>query len=71
MESKLLRVECLLKGVADATNYLLTVKDYNQGINQALDTLGKATKLDRIYIFNVHPHPQWKKNLLIVNYGNG
>ncbi|GAB4312777.1 MAG: hypothetical protein Kow0091_19450 [Geminocystis sp.] len=61
MESKLLRVECLLKGVADATNYLLTVKDYNQGINQALDTLGKATKLDRIYIFNVHPHPQWKK----------
>lgn len=61
MESKLLRVERLLKGVADATNYLLTVKDYNKGINQALDTLGKATKVDRIYIFNVHPHPQWDK----------
>ncbi|WP_324282279.1 hypothetical protein VKI22_17840 [Cyanobacterium aponinum UTEX 3221] len=50
MESKLLRVERLLKGVADATNYLLTVKDYNQDINQALDTLGKATKSENYKI---------------------
>ena len=58
MEKKLLRVERLLKGVADATNYLLTMADYSQGINEALATLGNATEVDRIYIFHIHPHPE-------------
>ncbi|MGI0482176.1 ATP-binding protein [Geminocystis sp. CENA526] len=58
MKKKLLRVERLLKGVADATNYLLTMADYSQGINEVLATLGQATEVDRIYIFHVHPHPE-------------
>ena len=49
----------LLQGIADATNCLLTVEDYNESVNQALGILGNATQVDRIYIFNVHPHPQW------------
>lgn len=57
MKKNLLRVERLLKGVADATNYLLTMTDYSEGINEALATLGEATEVDRIYIFYIHSHP--------------
>ena len=58
---KLLSVERLLRGIGDATNYLLTIDDYHQGVNQALATIGNAIEVDRIYIFSVHPHPQTQK----------
>lgn len=49
--------ERLLQGIALANNYLLTISDYNQSIDSALAALGKATQVDRIYIFETHQHP--------------
>lgn len=48
----------LLHRITIATNCLLTVKDYHQSINRALNALGLATDVDRIYIFENHPHPE-------------
>ncbi|MEB3357499.1 MAG: ATP-binding protein [Synechococcales bacterium] len=47
----------LLQGIAIATNQLLTVKSYQGSVQAALDALGPATDVDRIYIFENHPHP--------------
>ncbi len=47
----------LLQGIAIATNRLLTVNNDHQAIQSALDALGPATDVDRIYIFENHPHP--------------
>jgi len=57
LRDRLERSERLLQGIADATNCLLTVSDYQQSVNQALATLGHATQVDRIYIFTNHLHP--------------
>lgn len=46
----------LLQGVAEATKQLLTIGDYQTAINQALATLGQVTGVDRVYIFQIHPH---------------
>jgi PAS domain S-box-containing protein len=48
----------LLQGVAEATSQLLTSSDFTAGINTALATLGQATAVDRVYIFEAHPHPE-------------
>lgn len=40
----------LLMGVADATNALLTLNDYEKAIMQAIESLGKASEVDRVYI---------------------
>lgn len=48
----------LLQGIAIATNRLLTVKSPYQAVQAALDALGAATDVDRIYIFENHPHPE-------------
>ncbi|HEY9668034.1 MAG TPA: PAS domain S-box protein, partial [Coleofasciculaceae cyanobacterium] len=47
----------LLQGVARATNQLLTTDDLADAINQALCLLGQVTDVDRVYIFEIHPHP--------------
>ncbi|MBE9064424.1 ATP-binding protein [cf. Phormidesmis sp. LEGE 11477] len=47
----------LLKGVASATNRLLTTQDYRQAVDEALAILGAAIQVDRIYIFETHSHP--------------
>lgn len=48
----------LWQGVAEATNQLLTTGDYATAINQALATLGLVTGVDRVYVVEIHPHPQ-------------
>jgi PAS domain S-box-containing protein len=40
----------LLMGVADATNALLTLNDYKKAIIQAIESLGKASEVDKVYI---------------------
>jgi signal transduction histidine kinase/DNA-binding NarL/FixJ family response regulator len=45
----------LLQGIAQATNCLLTITDYYQSVQMALEALGPATGVDRIYIFENHP----------------
>lgn len=47
----------LLRGIALATNRLLTTADHYEGVQAALAALGEATDVDRIYIFQQHPHP--------------
>lgn len=51
----------LLQGVAEATHQLLTNGDFATAINQSLATLGDVTGVDRVYIFEVHPHPQTRE----------
>ncbi len=41
----------LLRGMATATQALLTVEKLDEAINQALACLGQATQVDRVYIF--------------------
>lgn len=50
--------QSLVQGVALATNQLLTSGDYATGINLALATLGRVSGVDRVYILEIHPHPQ-------------
>lgn len=48
----------LLQGVAQATNQLLTIGDLATAIKHTLATLGQVTHVDRVYIFEIHPHPE-------------
>ncbi|MEO1133802.1 MAG: histidine kinase dimerization/phospho-acceptor domain-containing protein, partial [Cyanobacteria bacterium J06639_1] len=48
----------LLQGIAIASNSLLTVAGYRESVQAALDALGPAADVDRIYIFENHPHPE-------------
>jgi len=43
---------------------LLTIEDYEQSINAALAALGNAVIVDRIYIFENHPHPNTGEMLM-------
>ncbi|MBD2462947.1 PAS domain S-box protein [Oscillatoria sp. FACHB-1407] len=47
----------LLRGVAQATSQLLTSRDFDSAIHNALTTLGQVTQVDRVYICDIHPHP--------------
>ncbi|MBE9180485.1 PAS domain S-box protein [Oculatella sp. LEGE 06141] len=47
----------LLRGVAEATSQLLN-GDYTQAIQRSIATLGAVTEVDRVYIFETHPHPE-------------
>ncbi len=46
----------LLSGIANAANSLLSVVDYDRSIDSALVALGKATNVDRVYIFENYFH---------------
>ncbi|MEI7828604.1 MAG: PAS domain S-box protein [Prolixibacteraceae bacterium] len=50
-ESNLLRQSQILSGTAQAMNYLLTIHDHDQAVQKALETIGLATRVDRVYIF--------------------
>ncbi len=48
----------LLQGVSEAAIRLLTVYDHQSSIKEALEIAGKAGNMDRVYIFQDHPHPE-------------
>ncbi len=48
----------LLKSVADAINYLITISDFNEAMVSALRSLGEATGVDRVYVFENHYDPE-------------
>jgi signal transduction histidine kinase/CheY-like chemotaxis protein/PAS domain-containing protein len=50
-EALLLRQSRLVQGVAEATNCLLIQENYSVAIDHALQVLGNATEVSRIYIF--------------------
>jgi rsbT co-antagonist protein RsbR len=56
-ERQLRQQSTLLQGVAGAAGHLLTNLDETTAINETLGTLGAVTGVDRIYIFENHPHP--------------
>ncbi len=47
----------LLGGIAKAKTSLLTIKDYDQAIRRAVDTLGETAGVDRVYVFENHNGP--------------
>ncbi|NJR62979.1 MAG: EAL domain-containing protein [Cyanobacteria bacterium CRU_2_1] len=57
-ELELHRRDALLRGVAEATNYLLTHPEFNLAIPEVLAILGQASGADRIYLYENHPHPE-------------
>jgi signal transduction histidine kinase/DNA-binding response OmpR family regulator len=48
----------LLQGIALANKNLLTLPDIQTAVQSALAAIGPATDVDRIYIFENHPHPE-------------
>ncbi|MFQ5614038.1 MAG: histidine kinase N-terminal 7TM domain-containing protein, partial [Anaerolineae bacterium] len=56
-EAELRRQGRLLEGVARATNLLLTNRNHIAAIDQALAVLGRAAGVDRVRVFENHPHP--------------
>lgn len=56
VEAALLDRDNLLQAVAAATNCLLTNADSTQAIPQVLAILGEAARVDRVYIYENHPH---------------
>ena len=57
-EAELRKRDRLLQSVAEATAHLLETVGYDQAIAKALDTLGSAAGVDRICIWENHPHPE-------------
>lgn len=53
-EKELKKKDTLLTAVADASIILLLNPDHKSAINTALEILGKATNVDRVYIFENH-----------------
>ena len=58
----------LLKGVSEAAIRLLTVYDHESAIREALATVGKAGNMDRVYIFQDHPHPESGEGAFSLKY---
>ncbi|MEI6442123.1 MAG: EAL domain-containing protein [Nostocales cyanobacterium ELA583] len=56
-EIELRQRDCLLQAVAQAANYLLAEMNYEIAIEKALAVLGEATNVERVYLFQNHPHP--------------
>lgn len=57
-ETELIKRDNLLQGVAQATHYLLTNTAFEDAIQQALSILGQAAGVDRVYIYENHPHTE-------------
>lgn len=57
-EAEIYKHDRLLRGVAEATNYLLTSTDYDKAFAKALEILGSAAGVDRVYTYQNHPHPK-------------
>jgi two-component system, sensor histidine kinase and response regulator len=64
VEQKVLFAEQLLQGVASATQDLLTIANYEKSIQSAMQALGKATQVDRIYIFRHDLHSENQQPLM-------
>ncbi|MFM7405122.1 MAG: EAL domain-containing protein [Cuspidothrix sp.] len=56
-ELQLKQRDRLLQGVAEAANYLLAEMNYEIAIEKALAVLGESTGVERVYLFQNHPHP--------------
>lgn len=67
-EAELYKRDILLRGVAEATNHLLTNTDYDTAFAKALETLGVAAGVDRVYIYENHPHPITGETVMSIRF---
>ncbi|HLO49496.1 MAG TPA: diguanylate cyclase [Kamptonema sp.] len=67
-EAELQKRETLLQGVATAMHHLLTDADHKAAIIKALATLGEVTGVDRVYIYETHPHPETAQPALSLRF---
>jgi len=58
----------LLASVASAAHTLLTLADCDQAIIRAIDSVGRVLDVDRICVFEMHPHPQTEEALVSRRY---
>lgn len=58
----------LLKGVSEAALRLLTDHDHESSVKEALATVGEAGNIDRVYIFQDHPHPESGEGAFSLKY---
>jgi diguanylate cyclase (GGDEF)-like protein len=67
-EESLKTQRLLLKGVSEAAIRLLTDFDHDSAIREALATVGEAGNIDRVYIFQDHPHPESGEGAFSLKY---
>lgn len=58
----------LLQAVAEASTHLLTEMDYDIAIQNAIAILGQAAKVDRVCIFENHPHDPSQENAMTMRW---
>jgi PAS domain S-box-containing protein len=54
-ESQLIQKDILLAATAQAANELLREEDLEAGIGKSMRIIGRAAKVDRVYVFRYHP----------------
>ncbi len=58
-ENLLIRRDRISSGLTVAANWLLNkYADFGERLTEALSVLGGACDVDRVYIFEIHPHPE-------------
>jgi len=67
-ENDLYKKERLLRGVAEASNKLLSLDSFYNRINKALEIMGRAAEIDRVYIFENSRDPKNKELLMTQIY---
>ncbi len=67
-EDELRHRDILLESVAKSTQFLLTSKDFDTGINAAIEVLGGAANVDRVYIFENHADPETGEHMMSQRY---
>ncbi|QIZ72533.1 PAS domain S-box protein [Oxynema aestuarii AP17] len=59
----------LLQGIAQANYQLLSIDDRERAIDSALQILGTATQVDRVYLLEAHPHPETEQSCMTQRFG--
>ncbi len=67
-ERELQRQRNLLQAVTAGTQLFLRAHDLKDSVNQALALLGQAAEVDRIYIYQNHPHPVTQQLAMSMRY---
>ncbi|MCX6277290.1 MAG: response regulator [Bacteroidetes bacterium] len=67
-ESEMFKKDKLLDAIAKATAMLVQGDNLEESINGALEIIGKATEVNRVYIFRNHDEPGYKMPLMSQHY---
>jgi diguanylate cyclase (GGDEF)-like protein/PAS domain S-box-containing protein len=67
-DAEIIRRDLLLEAVAEATTTLLGEIEFEMAINQALAKMGKTARVNRVCIFENHPHPLSQQPAMSLRY---